>query len=650
MTGAARAARRCFWYCGQHGKPAAGPGSPASRPPRARHEAAPPRRRAAVVAGVHGARARGARHRNRRARLPGNRADARRPSRHRAAAHDRPGREGAGPRGARARRMVAAARAARAPVRPADPPDRASARAHARAAPAPAMGGRARAGAARRAVAPALHALLPAARAGPSATSSSRTSTRCGASASIRTKASAGWCWCRAPTPTRRSPRCSASTRLAPREFVQVHPGSRWLFKCWPADRTAALVDRIVSDGLAVVVTGAPDDRERALVAAVMAALQPATRARVVDLTGALSLPELAALTGSARAFVGVDSAPMHIAAAMGTPAVALFGPSSEHAWGPWRVAASRRRVGRVHVPPVRPRRLRRRQGVRVPHHAAGRARARGARRAARAGAGRPALMRLAIIRQRYTPQGGAERFLEGALEALLERNVAITLYTREWPQTKLQLIEPHICDPAFVGPLWRDWGFARAVTREIAATKANLVQSYERVLTLRHLPPGRRRARDVARGAAAGRARVAALARRARSLAPVHARDGAQAVRESVAARRALQLEDGPRRHQGALRPARRAPARDLQRRRRERVLARAARAPRAHPREVPDSGRRRAVPARRVRVPAQGRACRDRGARPLAGDRAPPRRRRGPATAGITSGSRASTASGSA
>jgi UDP-glucose:(heptosyl)LPS alpha-1,3-glucosyltransferase len=92
--------------------------------------------------------------------------------------------------------------------------------------------------------------------------------------------------------------------------------------------------------------------------------------------------------------------------------------------------------------------------------------------------------MRLAIIRQRYVPQGGAERFLEGALEALLERNVAITLYTREWPQTKLQLIEPHICDPAYLGPLWRDWGFARAVTREITATKANLVQSYERVLT----------------------------------------------------------------------------------------------------------------------------------------------------------------------
>lgn len=91
--------------------------------------------------------------------------------------------------------------------------------------------------------------------------------------------------------------------------------------------------------------------------------------------------------------------------------------------------------------------------------------------------------MRLAIIRQRYTPQGGAERFVEGALEALLERNVAITLYTREWPQTKLQLIEPHICDPGYVGPLWRDWGFARAVARDIGKARVNLVQSHERIL-----------------------------------------------------------------------------------------------------------------------------------------------------------------------
>jgi len=91
--------------------------------------------------------------------------------------------------------------------------------------------------------------------------------------------------------------------------------------------------------------------------------------------------------------------------------------------------------------------------------------------------------VRLAIIRQRYTPQGGAERFLEGALEALLERNVAITMYTREWPQTKLQLIEPRIINPFYAGRIWRDWGFARQVRKEVIASKVNLVQSLDLVL-----------------------------------------------------------------------------------------------------------------------------------------------------------------------
>jgi len=103
--------------------------------------------------------------------------------------------------------------------------------------------------------------------------------------------------------------------------------------------------------------------------------------------------------------------------------------------------------------------------------------------RCCRSWPGTPTEMRLAIIRQRYTPYGGAERFIEGALEALLERNVAITLYTREWPQTKLQLMEPHIVDPFHVGSLWRDVSFARAVCREVGRSKANLVQSHERLL-----------------------------------------------------------------------------------------------------------------------------------------------------------------------
>ena len=49
--------------------------------------------------------------------------------------------------------------------------------------------------------------------------------------------------------------------------------------------------------------------------------------------------------------------------------------------------------------------------------------------------------MRLAIVRQDYRPEGAVERGLERVLEALLERNVAVSLYTRSWPQTRLQLI-----------------------------------------------------------------------------------------------------------------------------------------------------------------------------------------------------------------
>jgi heptosyltransferase-3 len=134
--------------------------------------------------------------------------------------------------------------------------------------------------------------------------------------------------------------------------FIQAHPGSRWMFKCAPAELSAELFARIARSGHRIVITGAPDDRERALVDAILALTDAPTRANIVDLTGALSLQELAALTGRARAFVGVDTAPMHIAAAMGTPTLALFGPSGEHEWGPWQVS-QRVVVSRAH--PCRP-------------------------------------------------------------------------------------------------------------------------------------------------------------------------------------------------------------------------------------------------------------------------------------------------------
>jgi UDP-glucose:(heptosyl)LPS alpha-1,3-glucosyltransferase len=91
--------------------------------------------------------------------------------------------------------------------------------------------------------------------------------------------------------------------------------------------------------------------------------------------------------------------------------------------------------------------------------------------------------LRLAIIRQRYAPYGGTERFVEVALEALLERGIAISLYTRQWPNTRLQLIEPVLCNPFFIGRLWRDWSFARAICKVVAKKAPELVQSHELLL-----------------------------------------------------------------------------------------------------------------------------------------------------------------------
>jgi lipopolysaccharide heptosyltransferase III len=118
-------------------------------------------------------------------------------------------------------------------------------------------------------------------------------------------------------------------------EFVHVHPASRWRFKCWPAEKNAELIDRLAADGHHVVITAAPDREELGFVDEI----KKATRSKPLDLSGKLSIKELGALAARAKLFVGVDSMPMHLACAMGTPAVVLFGPSGEAEWGPWNVA-----------------------------------------------------------------------------------------------------------------------------------------------------------------------------------------------------------------------------------------------------------------------------------------------------------------------
>jgi heptosyltransferase-3 len=122
--------------------------------------------------------------------------------------------------------------------------------------------------------------------------------------------------------------------QLADRSFVLIHPGSRWFFKCWPPERIATLCDALVAAGMPVALVSGPDPLEKGLLSEVIRCL----KTPLPGFPGTLSLKELAALVARARLFVGMDSAPMHISAAMGTPTVALFGPSGDIEWGPWQV------------------------------------------------------------------------------------------------------------------------------------------------------------------------------------------------------------------------------------------------------------------------------------------------------------------------
>lgn len=121
---------------------------------------------------------------------------------------------------------------------------------------------------------------------------------------------------------------------LAAGDYVHFHPGSRWQFKCWPVERAAALVNALAQRGEHIALTAAPDERELGSIAEI----RRRVRAPIADFSGQLNLKQLAALSARAKVFIGVDSAPMHIAAAMRTPAVALFGPSGELEWAPWCV------------------------------------------------------------------------------------------------------------------------------------------------------------------------------------------------------------------------------------------------------------------------------------------------------------------------
>ncbi len=91
--------------------------------------------------------------------------------------------------------------------------------------------------------------------------------------------------------------------------------------------------------------------------------------------------------------------------------------------------------------------------------------------------------MRLALVRQSYSPFGGAERFVERALAALRAQGGDVTVIARQWPTDAASTAMGFVrCAPAYLGRTWRDASFARAVQQIIRQGEFDLVQSHERI------------------------------------------------------------------------------------------------------------------------------------------------------------------------
>jgi lipopolysaccharide heptosyltransferase II len=112
------------------------------------------------------------------------------------------------------------------------------------------------------------------------------------------------------------------------------NPGMALTAKRWPLERYRELVGRLVLElNAQVLLIGGPDDAE--LTHALLDGLAVPEGA-VIDLAGKTSIGELAAQIAVCALFIGNDSSPMHLAAAVGTPIIAIFGPTSPQEYGPY--------------------------------------------------------------------------------------------------------------------------------------------------------------------------------------------------------------------------------------------------------------------------------------------------------------------------
>ena len=110
-----------------------------------------------------------------------------------------------------------------------------------------------------------------------------------------------------------------------------VHPGTGAPVKLWRNEAWAGVIESLVREhSLKVVVTGGPGETE------LVKDVEERLSVSVVNLVGRTNLGQLAAILERCRLALGVDSGPMHLAVAMGTPTVHLFGPVDARLFGPW--------------------------------------------------------------------------------------------------------------------------------------------------------------------------------------------------------------------------------------------------------------------------------------------------------------------------
>jgi ADP-heptose:LPS heptosyltransferase len=114
--------------------------------------------------------------------------------------------------------------------------------------------------------------------------------------------------------------------------FTVVHPGTARTEKYWIPERWAEVIEDTPG---AIVLTGGFDMQEQIHLAAIKVKLSKNALSRVTDLSGRLTLLQLAAIIQQSQLVLSVDSAAMHLAAVMKKPQIALFGPTNPYQWAP---------------------------------------------------------------------------------------------------------------------------------------------------------------------------------------------------------------------------------------------------------------------------------------------------------------------------